>query len=138
MLFPLATAVCAAVGLLLLFHTYLLFSAQTTIELYKNMERASEVEAFAEKFVHPFSSRTKRGNFEQVFGAERPWLLALVLPSLRPPPVPRIPIDIVDAPEEFAKLAPIHGSGGSSSAVSQARRGDQRRSTTYSVTGFVV
>eukprot|EP00613_Pedinella_sp_CCMP2098_P027913 CAMPEP_0171711178 /NCGR_PEP_ID=MMETSP0991-20121206/16418_1 /TAXON_ID=483369 /ORGANISM="non described non described, Strain CCMP2098" /LENGTH=248 /DNA_ID=CAMNT_0012301425 /DNA_START=32 /DNA_END=778 /DNA_ORIENTATION=+ len=100
--------------ILLAFHTYLLLSAQTTIEMYNNHERARDFKDLGEKFVPPFSNGTLKGNFEQVFGT-RHWLLALVIPSLRLPPVPRIPITITDVPAEYAKLVPVRtlpGEGG--------------------------
>ena len=81
--------------------------------MYNNHERARDFKDLGEKFVHPFSNGTLKGNFEQVFGT-RHWLLALVIPSLRLPPVPRIPITIADVPAEYAKLVPVRlpGEGG--------------------------
>jgi len=97
LLFPLAMAVAFGVGVLLSFHVYLTLTAQTTIEMQKNFMRAQEMKDFGEKFVNPFDTGRWRGNFEQVYG-DRPLLLAL-LPSLRPPPKPRIPIFLEkDAP----------------------------------------
>ena len=60
-IFPLAVAVTTAVGILLFFHAYLLLSAQTTIEMYKNMERKHLfMDYYGEKFTNPFSSGTAR------------------------------------------------------------------------------
>ena len=101
-LFPLAFAITIAVGALLLFHTYLLLSAQTTIEMYKNIERKQLfLELRGEKFTNPFSTGSMRGNFEQIFGnSEIRGALGVflaLLPSRRPPPRPSIAIFIEDA-----------------------------------------
>ena len=95
-LFPLAIAITIAVGALLAFHTYLLLSAQTTIEMYKNMERKHLFyEVYGEKFTNPFSSGSINGNFDQIFGygessicRHGPWaVFCALLPSSRRPPL---------------------------------------------------
>jgi len=101
--FPLALAIMLSVGLLLAFHLFLISTAQTTIELYKNIERRDEAYYEGEKWTNPFSSGSIKVNFEQVYGTDHHWAVAF-LPSCRPPPRQKIPICIEDATSEYGRL----------------------------------
>jgi hypothetical protein len=126
LLFPLSICIMLSVGLLLVVHCYLIFSAQTTIEMYKNWERSMDAKERREKFKNPFSTGSLWGNFEQVtstiflsrdcasssmiivqvFHMDKRHLLLAFLPTLGPPARPRIPIFIDDSPEESRWLVP--------------------------------
>lgn len=115
--------ICLSVGLavmcLAVFHTYLLFSAQTTIEFHGNFAKRRTV-----GWKNPYSAETWRGNWEMVFGHRRSngcmGVLVAMLPSRREPEFLPIPIDgklvrrkhRVDASgeickEEVVEMAPL-------------------------------
>ena len=115
--FSTAIAITIAVGALLAFHTYLLLSAQTTIEMYKNMERKHLYEVM-EKFtnlsrrVRSTATLTRSLATANVDLSPRPMggLLRL-LPSSRRPPLPSIPIfEEKPTAEERRALAAIERS----------------------------
>ena len=74
-LFPLAAALCIALGLFLGFHAHLVYSGQTNIEYFQNADRRDENNG---QFTNPFDAGLHK-NLEAVFG--RPWWLTLVLPA---------------------------------------------------------
>ena len=83
-----------SVGVLLLFHLYLISTAQTTIEFHgkltlapssSNKKRGSN----RGSSTNPFDAGSISDNFKQVFG-NYPWYLAL-MPSVRDPP-PAVPL----------------------------------------------
>lgn len=66
-MFPLSIGIVFAVGGLLIFHIYLVFTANTTLELYKNMERRMEHRRMNKNnnWRNPFNEGFY-GNFAQV------------------------------------------------------------------------
>lgn len=83
--FAFTTAICMGVGTLWSFHTYLISTAQTTLEFYENLytKQRAKLEGFV--FVNPYCKGSWLGNFQQIFGADVHPLLA-ILPHRRDPP----------------------------------------------------
>ena len=70
------------VGFMVLLHGWLLFTNQTTIEMYDNRDKRHKKRAKGELFVNPYDiGRWK--NFHQVFGVGRFWF-SWLLPGARP------------------------------------------------------
>jgi palmitoyltransferase len=82
--FVLTLSVLFALSLFIVWHTYLIATNQTTIEMYGNRMDAAEAKRNGERWVNPYSVGV-RGNFEQVFGQTRNRCLWL-RPSRRLPP----------------------------------------------------
>jgi len=78
---------CASVGLgastLLIFHTYLLLTAQTTIEFQGNLFSKRRARLQKKKFRNPYDLGWKR-NFQQIYGLGNP-ILSIIVPSSREP-----------------------------------------------------
>jgi hypothetical protein len=89
--FMLCMAVGAAVLLMCSFHLYLTLTAQTTVEFHANFANKRRAKQSGQKWKNPYSRQSARANFEQVFGGQRPWFLAL-LPSTREPDFLPVPI----------------------------------------------
>lgn len=79
--FVLCLALCFAVGLLFMFHTYLILSAQTTIEFYQNRVAIMVARRQGKTFENPYDLGYRR-NWQAVFGSSRWWFL----PVVRAPP----------------------------------------------------
>jgi len=82
--FIITISVVCAVGLLLAFHTYLILSAQTTIEFYYNKFSGRARRHRAELFLNEFDLG-RRKNWHAVFGAGK-YSFSWMLPSWSPPP----------------------------------------------------
>jgi len=82
--FIITVSVGIAVGLLLAFHTYLIISAQTTIEFYFNKFSGRARKHRGEVFLNEFDLG-RRKNWHGVFGAGKYWF-SWMLPSLAAPP----------------------------------------------------
>lgn len=82
--FIITLSVGMAVGLLLAFHTYLILSAQTTIEFYFNKFSGKARKHRGEVFLNEFDLG-RRKNWHAVFGAGKYWF-SWMLPSWAPPP----------------------------------------------------
>lgn len=87
--FVLALSVGAAVGLLLGWHIYLIFTAQTTIEFYGNSTRAHRARLRGLRYQNPYDLGSISSNWKQVYGPQS-FLIGL-LPSNRAPPLPPWP-----------------------------------------------
>lgn len=87
--FMLCLSVGIAVSILLLFHIYLIFSSQTTVEFYGNWQKNRNAKNLGTIWINPYDLGNKR-NWQQVYGSGNP-LLAL-LPSWREPEFLPIPI----------------------------------------------
>lgn len=85
---------CISVGLAVLtlfsFHTYLLLTAQTTIEFHGNCANRRRAKKLKKKYTNPHDLGMKR-NFQQVYGTGNP-LLAMIVPSSREPEFLPLPI----------------------------------------------
>jgi len=68
--FVMAVAVFCAVGLLLVWQYYLIFTGQTTIEFYFNKTKASRARARGKTWVNPYDLGLGR-NFQIFFGTEK-------------------------------------------------------------------
>lgn len=79
--FIVTVSVSIAVGILLAWHTYLVMSAQTTIEFYKNRSRRGARVHRGEVFVNEFDMG-RRKNWQSVFGPQRAFL-SWTLPTTR-------------------------------------------------------
>ena len=80
--FVITTSVAIAVGILLAWHTYLVLSAQTTIEYYKGRtERLGYNSARGEVYINEYDLG-RRKNWQSVFGPAR-WPLSWAMPSTR-------------------------------------------------------
>lgn len=82
--FIITVSVGVAVGLLLAFHTYLILSAQTTIEFYFNKFSGKARRHRGEVFLNEFDLG-RRKNWHAVFGAGK-YGFSWMLPSWAPPP----------------------------------------------------
>lgn len=82
--FIITLSVGIAVGLLLAFHTYLILSAQTTIEFYYNKFSSKARKYRGEVFLNEFDLG-RRKNWHAVFGNGR-YSFSWMLPNLAPPP----------------------------------------------------
>jgi len=93
-LITLSFMLCAAVGFAVLmlggFHLYLALSAQTTIEFHANYANRRRAKREGNKWQNPYDQGWRK-NFQQVYGVERNWLIAL-LPSNRQPDVLPVPV----------------------------------------------
>jgi palmitoyltransferase len=86
--FTVAVSAAVAVGVLLLWHGYLIFTNQTTIEFYINIEERMEAKEAGYTYKNPFDKGWRK-NLSRVFGAGSP--CSVVLLSLRDPPPPLYP-----------------------------------------------
>jgi hypothetical protein len=116
MLLTLSFMLCAAVGTAVLllggFHIYLVLTAQTTIEFHGNFANRKRSSAAGQKWQNPYSLRSWRQNWQQVYGkgtATNIWTILLsLLPSRRerdylPAPVPGNPIRLSCLSEQQMK-----------------------------------
>lgn len=90
----LAFTICLAVGIavtiLSVFHLFLVFTAQTTIEFHGNFSNRKKAKSIGKVWKNPYNLGYKR-NFQQVYGSSLHPILAILLPSTREPeflPVP--------------------------------------------------
>mmetsp|Transcript_17318 Transcript_17318/g.26234 ORF Transcript_17318/g.26234 Transcript_17318/m.26234 type:complete len:447 (+) Transcript_17318:42-1382(+) len=85
---------CASVGLgvttLLIFHTYLMLTAQTTIEFQGNLFSKRRARLQKQKFKNPYDLGWKR-NFQQIYGLGNP-VLKIFIPSSREPEFLPLPL----------------------------------------------
>jgi len=85
---------CASIGIavttLLLFHTYLLLTAQTTIEFHSNCANKRRARQRKKKFRNPYDLGWKR-NFQQIYGTGNAFF-SLILPSTREPEFLPLPL----------------------------------------------
>lgn len=88
--FMLCTAVGFAVLILGGFHLYLALTAQTTIEFHANYASRRRAKREGHKWQNPYDQGWKK-NWQQVYGVDRNWLVAL-LPSSRQPDVLPVPV----------------------------------------------
>jgi len=88
--FLLCISVGLAVSVLFGFHTYLLLTAQTTIEFHGNCANRRRAKKMNKKYKNPYDLGMKR-NFQQVYGSGNP-LLAIIIPSNREPEFLPLPI----------------------------------------------
>jgi len=82
--FIITLSVGIAVGMLLAFHTYLILSAQTTIEFYYNKFSSKARKYKGEVFLNEFDLG-RRKNWHSVFGSGKYWF-SWLLPSFSSPP----------------------------------------------------
>lgn len=83
--FVLALSVGIAVSILFFWHVFLLLTGQTTIEFYGNATLRHRAKARGFVYRNPYDQGYRR-NFQSVFGSKRHPLVAVVVPSRRPPP----------------------------------------------------
>lgn len=81
MLFVVSAAVASAVSVLLGFHSYLVLTAQTTIEFYENISVRDKMRRSGRIYFNPYDKGLHH-NLSQVFGGHRHWLASLMLPWL--------------------------------------------------------
>lgn len=80
--------VCISAGILLFFHTYLISTAQTTLELFESFPVRQRCKELGVKYYGPYDQGNTWENFRQVLGEEP--LLAVIFLSVRKPlPVTR-------------------------------------------------
>ena len=81
-LFVLTSAVIVSLGLLLFWHVYLIGTAQTTIEFYKNMQKRTEAKRAGKVWVNPYHTGSWKSNYMMFFGLtkHRSWT-SLLWPS---------------------------------------------------------
>lgn len=87
--FMLCLSIGIAVLLLSVFHAYLLFTSQTTIEFHGNWANMRRAKKLKKKWRNPYDLGLVR-NFQQVYGMQSA-IFAVMIPSLREPeflPVP--------------------------------------------------
>lgn len=101
LVFAIALGISLGVGSLLAFHTYLLSKNMSTLEFYRNhFERGDGRSGTGRHMTpqdlyrgmlrgrglsHPYDQGSFKRNFEEVFGRDLPWYVA-VLPLARPAP----------------------------------------------------
>eukprot|EP01038_Epipyxis_sp_PR26KG_P008780 gene8780-11856_t len=72
---------CLGVGIgtaiLLCFHLYLVFNAQTTIEFFEMQMISARLRRDGLKYVNPYNQGWSK-NFEQVFGVDVPWFIGIL------------------------------------------------------------
>eukprot|EP00192_Tetraselmis_astigmatica_P014215 CAMPEP_0117692336 /NCGR_PEP_ID=MMETSP0804-20121206/26273_1 /TAXON_ID=1074897 /ORGANISM="Tetraselmis astigmatica, Strain CCMP880" /LENGTH=303 /DNA_ID=CAMNT_0005505777 /DNA_START=199 /DNA_END=1110 /DNA_ORIENTATION=+ len=79
-----SAAVSISLFLLLAWHVYLVLTAQTTIDVYQNKERAAEARRRGQRFVNAFDLGMKR-NWQECFDVHgKWWWLAWMLPPTKP------------------------------------------------------
>lgn len=95
MLISLAFMLCTAVGLAVLllggFHIYLVCTAQTTVEFHANWMARKRAKSMGQKWKNPYSLGNWYRNWQQVYGQDRLWWVAM-LPSNREPEVLPAPV----------------------------------------------
>lgn len=79
--FVMTLSVMIAVGLLLAWHLYLVFTAQTTIEFYYNRNKAKHAHLRGEIYHNEYDLGYEK-NWKIFFGSTKSWFL----PSRKPPP----------------------------------------------------
>jgi palmitoyltransferase len=89
--FLLCLSIGFAVLTLLGFHTYLLLTAQTTIEFHANWASRRKAKKLNKKWKNPYDLGWKR-NVQQVYGAGTSWFWSLILPSGREPDYLPLPL----------------------------------------------
>jgi DHHC palmitoyltransferase len=82
--FMLCTAVGIAVSILCGFHIYLTLSSQTTIEFHANYARRQRAKAAGQKWINPYSLKSCKLNWQQVYGKSATTNILSVLNSLLP------------------------------------------------------
>mmetsp|Transcript_11715 Transcript_11715/g.11350 ORF Transcript_11715/g.11350 Transcript_11715/m.11350 type:complete len:345 (+) Transcript_11715:449-1483(+) len=85
-----------AVGVLLVYHSYLCLTNQTTIECYLNVYEREDAKAIGMIFKNPYDMGWRK-NLRRVFG-DTPWYASLFISRRRPvdPEYPFLPDEIVD------------------------------------------
>jgi palmitoyltransferase len=96
LMLTLSFMLCVAVGLAILllggFHIFLTLTGQTTIEYHGNWTARRRARAAGQKWRNPYSKRTNKGNWRQVYGTQYRWIPLSILPSRREPEFLPVPI----------------------------------------------
>lgn len=100
------------VGILLLWHTYLCITNQTTLEFHINSEMRQERPGYR----NPFDTGSWKKNLQRVFGRDSPSLLA-ILPSVRDPPEPTYPFYFSDFRQQDVHSSNSTNNSGSHSSA---------------------
>jgi hypothetical protein len=87
--FVLCLTLGIAILFILVFHIYLIFTAQTTIEFHGNLIKRSQCKLRKMIFKNPYSLGPMR-NLQQVYGSG--WMISWLLPSTRDPEYLPIPL----------------------------------------------
>ena len=90
LIFIFSFSISLAVSILLALHTYLLLSAQTTLEFFMSFPIRRKLRSDGRKYFSPYN-RGYLVNIKQVFGYHLPWYVSMVVPSCQasvPPAVP--------------------------------------------------
>jgi len=88
-IFALSSSIAFAVGLLLTLHTYLVVTAQTTIEFAMSLQIRGKLRSEGRRYISPYD-RGLATNLKMVFGYAAPWYVVAVTPKHFPPP-PALP-----------------------------------------------
>ena len=90
MIFIFSFSISLAVSILLALHTYLLLSAQTTLEFFMSFPIRRKLRTDGRKYFSPYN-RGYLVNIKQVFGFRLPWYVSMVVPSCQAPVPPAVP-----------------------------------------------
>jgi len=82
--FVITLSVCLALGFMLLWHLYLVYSGQTTIEFYFNRYQIKTASSGGQVYSNEYDLGGRR-NFENFFGPGRYWFWWM-MPSIKSPP----------------------------------------------------
>lgn len=92
----LAFMLCLAVGIAVAclggFHLYLTLTGQTTIEFHGNFVSKQKAKRLGQKYRNPYDLGWRR-NLQQVYGFQRPFWLAFLIPSTREPDFLPLPMN---------------------------------------------
>lgn len=94
--FTLALAASISSGVLLLWHTYLCLTAQTTVDFYVNLRNRSDARSSGQVFKNPFDEGWRK-NIRRIVGYV-PWY-KIIFPSLHKPPEPKYPFELTQRPD---------------------------------------
>ena len=90
MIFIFSFSISLAVSILLALHTYLLLSAQTTLEFFMSFPIRRKLRSDGRKYYSPYN-RGYLINIKQVFGYRLPWYVSMVVPSCLEPVPQAVP-----------------------------------------------
>jgi len=90
MIFIFSFSISLAVSILLALHTYLLLSAQTTLEFFMSFPIRRKLRSDGRKYYSPYN-RGYLVNIKQVFGYRLPWYVSMVVPSCVEPVPQAVP-----------------------------------------------
>ena len=126
--FAVALGISLGVGALAAFHTYLIGRNMTTLEFYslymnqnaKKKRGAPPMNAQQQFFdmlsskglAHEYDQGSFKRNFQQVFGKDLPWYIAILPMKRSPPPLTNAVVDYEEASSIYQR-----DSGGSSGAI---------------------